>query len=67
MKFVCIGIMYSSEIIIIKDGKDIPNGTCCVLPVLGQIQSGSVTIDAKQDRRFLYQWSRVRRLTESPE
>ena len=26
MKIVCIGIMYFSEMIIIKDGKDIPNG-----------------------------------------
>ena len=26
MKKVCIGIMYFSEMIIIKDGKDIPNG-----------------------------------------
>ena len=26
MKIVCIGILYFSEMIIIKDGKDIPNG-----------------------------------------
>ena len=41
LKIVCIGRMYFSEMIIIKDGKDIPNGpfrngqlsihTCCVL------------------------------------
>ena len=30
MKIVCIGIMYFSEMIIIKDGKDIPNGPFCI-------------------------------------
>ena len=68
MKKVCIGIMYFNEMIIIKDGKDIPNGpflqwslsihTCCAgLQIFFKIGGPKWPMEQKMMGHFLKWWA----------